>query len=305
MQAGAWVEVRSAAEIVATLDGAGAVNGVPFMPEMAAFVGRRMRIHRRADKTCVEGHGMRALGGAVLLDEVRCDGAAHDGCQRGCLMFWAEAWLRPQSESTPVPNHFEEAAALKALRALPTRDGDRYVCQSTALAAATRPLPMHGLLVDDFRAGELSAPAFAGMAVRTVINKARRVAGKPELGQITGHSGQAPRGDLGLRPGEWVRIKSAAEVKKTVGPDGKNRGLSFEPEMTRHIGAAYQVGERIERIILEESGRMVTLRNTVSLKDVNCTGSCVKNCPRANPLFWRETWLERVHEPAAIPLAAE
>src|SRR3569623_178652 len=109
MQAGAYVEVRSAAEILATLDGDGAVNGVPFMPEMVAFVGRRMRSQRRADKTCVEGHGMRALGGAVLLQEARCDGGAHDGCQRGCMMFWSVAWLRPRSQSRPVPNYIEEA----------------------------------------------------------------------------------------------------------------------------------------------------------------------------------------------------
>jgi hypothetical protein len=140
--------------------------------------------------------------------------------------------------------------------------------------------------------------------LRTLVNRVRRVFGKPELGQITGQSGKASRGDLGLRPGEWVRIKPADAVRRTVGPDGKNRGLSFEPEMTRHVGGVYQVDQPIERIILEETGQMVRLKNTVALKDVNCTGACVKNCPRANPLFWRETWLERV-QPEATALAAE
>ena len=33
-----------------------------------------------------------------MLDDLRCSGGAHAGCQASCRLFWKEAWLRPASE---------------------------------------------------------------------------------------------------------------------------------------------------------------------------------------------------------------
>ena len=41
----------------------------------------------------------------------------------------------------------------------------------------------------------------------------------------------------------------------------------------------------MQRIILEETGQMASLKNTVTLKGVVCQGTCAKNCPRSNPLY--------------------
>lgn len=307
LRAGQWIEVRQAAEILATLDERGALNGVPFMPEMVPFLGRRLRVHRRADKTCVEGGGIRELGGAVLLEGSRCDGAAHDGCQRGCLIFWPEAWLRPEEEPRPVVNLRTENEARDTLLNLATRRGELYHCQSTALPEATRPLSpwRYGLVASDLAKGEIGLAGAAGVVYRTLANRVRRLFGRGELGQLAGDAVKPRKGNLGLQPGDWVRIKSADEVTATLGPNGKNRGLSFEPEMTRHVGRTYQVDYVVERIILEESGRMAKLTRTVALKAVTCQGLCAKNCPRNNPLFWREAWLERVGAPAAAPRRQE
>ena len=306
--AGETVQVRSAAEIAATLDADGALDGVPFMPEMLAFCGRRMRVRRRADKTCVEGHyGLRKLGGTVLLDAARCDGAAHDGCQRNCLMFWKEAWLTPAAADDVVAESADplaEARARKRLAALATRDGDRYRCQSTALMAATAPQSAWNVahLVTDVRRGELSVAGFVGMIGRTLINRVRGLFGLADLGALAGDRGQAPAGDLDLQPGDWVRVLPAEAIQATLGPDGRNRGLSFEPEMSRYIGGVYQVEFVVRRIILEETGRMAKLNRTVALKTLACAGACAKNCPRANTLYWREAWLERA---AVSQIAAE
>ncbi len=310
--AGEMVEVLSAAEIAATLDGAGALDGVPFMPEMLAFCGRRMKVHRRADKTCVEGHyGLRKLGGTVLLEAARCDGAAHDGCQRNCMIFWKEAWLKPAAANSAVAapartlaDELADARARKRLAALPIRDGDRYRCQSTALMAATAPQSAWNVthLVADVRRGELSLAGFVAMIGRTLVNRARGLVGLQDLGALAGDHGQAPAGDLGLQPGEWVRVLSAEAIQATLGPDGRNRGLSFEPEMSRYIGGVYQVEFVVRRIILEETGQMAKLNRTVALKTLACAGACAKNCPRANTLYWREAWLERV---AVNAVAAE
>ena len=91
---GEVVSVRSLNEILATLDRDGKLEGLPFMPEMAQFCGATFTVHRRAEKTCVEGVGMRGLRGTVFLAGLRCDGSAHGGCERRCLLFWKEAWLK-------------------------------------------------------------------------------------------------------------------------------------------------------------------------------------------------------------------
>ena len=70
---GDLVEVRSEPEIAATLDAFGRLDGLPFMPEMVGYCGRRYRIHRRADETCVEGFGLRRMRGTVFLDDLRCE----------------------------------------------------------------------------------------------------------------------------------------------------------------------------------------------------------------------------------------
>src|ERR1700690_4405052 len=100
LSVGDWVEVRSKEEILRTLDADGQLDGMPFMPEMFAFCGKRLQVYKRAHKTCdtvfpVRG---RRVDQAVHLD-TRCDGSAHDGCQAGCLIFWKEAWLKPTSGS--------------------------------------------------------------------------------------------------------------------------------------------------------------------------------------------------------------
>ena len=52
LRAGDWVEVRSAAEILATLDERGRLDALPFMPEMLQYCGRRFRVFKSAHKTC-------------------------------------------------------------------------------------------------------------------------------------------------------------------------------------------------------------------------------------------------------------
>jgi len=92
---GQSVTVRSLSEILATLDADAKLEGMPFMPEMVPLCGKTFRVHRRAERTCVEGVGIRSMQNAVFLEGLRCDGSSHGGCQRGCLFFWKDAWLKP------------------------------------------------------------------------------------------------------------------------------------------------------------------------------------------------------------------
>ena len=142
LRPGEWVEVKGEGEILATLDERGTLDGLPFMPEMRKFCGKRFQVKSRADRTVVEKLALRRMNEAVHLRELRCDGAAHDGCCRGCLLFWKEAWLRPVSERA-----ITERAAVRA--PLPTTEGDHYFCQASELTRATRHLPaatQHGVI---------------------------------------------------------------------------------------------------------------------------------------------------------------
>jgi len=306
------VAVRSLDEILATLDADAKFEGLPFMPEMVRCCGQTFRVHRRAENTCVEGLGIRGMNDTVFLDGLRCDGSAHGGCQRGCLFFWKEAWLRPaengqshnggrrkgeggtdKSQSnpqSPIPTPTVPPCQL------PTTKGDRFYCQSTELAGATTDFPpgklrhyLHGLWV-----GEMPLRRFAYAFRLMLMNRLWRLLFGRGFYQITGEQKKTLRGELNLQPGELVEIKSPAEIKATLDAQGRNRGLSFEPEMALYCGRRYRVATPVRTIIAEETGKMVKLCNTVILDGLVCQGICVKNCPRANYLYWREIWLKRV-----------
>jgi hypothetical protein len=294
------VTVCSLAEIVATLDADAKLEGLPFMPEMVPYCGRSFRVYRRAEKTCVEGLGIRGMQNTVFLEGLRCDGSAHGGCQRGCLFFWNEAWLKPAEQGRRDESHWvgppNAQLPIANPAALPTTKGDRFYCQSTELAGATTDFSAGklGNYVRDLRLHELSWSRFGYMLWLALLNRVwRRLHGRGFY-QITGEQKKTLHAELNLQPGELVEIKSAAEIQATLDTQGRNRGLSFEAEMAAHCGRRYHVAAPVRTIIAEETGKMVQLSNTVILEGVVCQGICVKNCPRANPLYWREIWLKRV-----------
>lgn len=298
------VEVLSEGEIRATLDGAGEVDGLPFMPEMLRYCGRRFRVARRADRFCVEGIGDRTMDAAVFLEDVRCDGAAHDQCQRNCLIFWKEKWLRPANgpakpapviAASPIP---EASSPFKG-------ENGVYYCQSTQLVRATEAPAKSlsaaiGLLLADLKHKEISKGRFAWMVGLALVNKARAVFGYPPLGLLAGRAAVRSKGDLDLKSGDKVAVRPLTKIQESLDAAGKNYGLSFDPEMKFYRGT-YEVDQQVDRIILETTGKMRTLSHTVTLKGVTCQGLCAKNCPRANMIFWREIWLDKLDGEAEAP----
>lgn len=297
---GRWVRVRSEAEILATLDAEGKLEGMPFMPEMTRYFGETFRVYRRAVKTCVEGNAIRRLKDTVLLDGLRCDGAFHEGCQRNCPFFWKDAWLEPVDDPEEGLATGPQPPSGTWLDRFPTRAGERFFCQSTELLGATERLSRWDLthLLTEVRVGELSIRMFLLILVHTLANRVRELLGFQRLGQLTGSREDFTKGDLDLQPGEWVEIKPAPEIRRTLDAEGKNRGLTFEPTMVDFTEGRFQVDYPIRRIISEQTGQMIFLTHTVALKGVTCTGLCAKNCPRNNTLYWREAWLRRVEREA-------
>lgn len=308
-KSGDVVEVRSAEEIAATLDASGCFEGLMFMPEMQRFCGRRFRVFKRADKICVEYKyhmALRRLANAVTLEEVRCDGDAHDGCQRMCMIFWKECWLKPAAaDARPEPpvDWLAIMAAKKPEELPPPDPAKTYVCQATTLANATGALRMWDVrhYVRDLRSGALRPKELGKALFTTVYNKVSRASGGRDFGMLVGKQTKTPAGSLGLAPGELVRIKTKQEVEATLDTTGKNRGMYFgNEEASRHCGSTFPVLTPINRMILEDSGKMRAIKSTVLLQGTACSGLCFHGCSRHGHPMWREVWLERV-QPTAAP----
>jgi hypothetical protein len=319
---GEAVEVRSLPEILATLDATGALDGMPFMPEMAAFCGRRLAVLKRADKTCDTisrpSTGLRRMENAVHLEGTRCSGAAHGGCQAGCEIFWKEAWLKPVNKNGKgKAERGQGACTSEALAAATQRTSESgevlYRCQATELVRATTPLrPWNlGQYVRDIRSGNVRLGALlksiAWSVVRwsmehirgyrlqmRVFNAIQRLRGGAPYRILAGDRKKTPTETLDLAAGEVVEVRSVEEIQATLDPNQKNRGLYFDLEMTPYCGGSYRVRNRVERIINEATGAMMTLPGAcVILEGGICTGRYHKACPRAIYSFWREIWLRR------------
>lgn len=103
---------------------------------------------------------------------------------------------------------------------------------------------------------------------------------------------QLPDECLGLEPGELVEVKSLEEILATLDESGKFKGLYLIPEMLAFCGERFTVHKRVDRIFLEESKQVRTMRNTVLLRDVMCDGGNV-GCGKSCFYYWREIWLRR------------
>jgi hypothetical protein len=339
LRAGDWVEVRSKEEILSTLDKKGQLDGMPFMPEMFAYCGKRFPAYKRAHKTCdtvfpVRG---RRVERAVHL-ETRCDGQAHGGCQAACLIFWKESWLKPvggnapESVIAPVKADNADPSAQSVGEAEsrvwasaevsdPNGGPPRYVCQATQLPYATTNLAWWDLrqYVEDYVSGNVGlwqmfcglvyslyynlsqAGIGLGRPMRWFYDKAHPMWGGTLFPRKKGTilEGQAtPAGILNLQPGELVRVKSHAEILRTLNTEGKNRGMSWDAELVPYCGGTYRVRDCVTKTINERTGKMLEMKNPcIILEGVVCHArysECRMFCPRAIYSWWREPWLERV-----------
>lgn len=295
------VEVKSLEDIRATLDSGGAYEGVPFMPEMLSYCGRRFRVHKRADKICVERPtwlDFRRVRDTVLLEEVRCDGSAHDGCQKLCMILWKEAWLRP-APAQALPEPPIDWPAVMRLRPQPGGDIDEaktYWCQSTTVLQASELISGWDLrqYLRDLRSGAFRLVDVLFVLFLEIHNKISEKFGGREFGAVYGELTKTPVVKLGLKPGDTVRVKSRHEIVQTLDNFGRNRGLGFALDMERHCARTLPVITPVNRMILETTGKMKAISNTVLLHGAACTGLCNRTCARNSHPLWREAWLERV-----------
>ena len=331
LKAGDLVEVRSREEILSTLDERGRFENLPFMPEMLEYCGKRLRVYKRADKTCdnIGPWSIRRVKSTVHLENARCDGAGHDECEAGCLLFWKEAWLKPAEPDTvsedslyqPRPESKEMTGLctvdgiLAATRALNAEREVVYSCQATEVLSFTSPMAWWDIrqYIRDIRSGNL----LSGLSSETrtehvlewilgilqvlraviipIFNRVQSKIDAPHYPFIAGTLTKTPFEALDLEPGELVQVRSKEEIMATLNAQNRNRGLLFDSEMLRYCGGIYRVIRRVNHIIDEKTGKMMDMKYPcIVLEGVFCQSDYHRLCPRAIYSYWRENWLRRV-----------
>lgn len=104
---------------------------------------------------------------------------------------------------------------------------------------------------------------------------------------------QAPPLTESVPAGSFVRVRSLAEIFKTLDMKNERHGLLFMPEMSRHAGQRFKARRRVERVPLGrqyvEASEPVYL-----LEGLHCTGAAQGEngpCERACRLLWHADWL--------------
>jgi hypothetical protein len=296
------------------------------------------RAHKTCDTVSGRYVGRRLPDGVHL--EHRCDGQAYGGCQAGCLIFWKEAWLKPiastggsqvlptgdlsRTDGSHLGLRCTEDDVWKATKHQQPGHETRYCCQATQLLNFTRPLKwwdarqyvetyssgnaalrqiFRGLAYLTYCYGTLAYKDGWGRPARWLYDRFQAATGGIPFPRRKGRipvGNPTPRCDLGLRPGDLVRVKAYEEILATLDTAGSNRGLSFDAELVPYCGKVYRVKTCVEKFIDEKTGKMKTLKTpAVILEGVNCRALYSGQrtfCPRSIHLWWRENWLERVSE---------
>jgi hypothetical protein len=301
LRVGDWVEVLSQDEILATLASDGTCEGLPFMPQMAAFCGRRFQVSKRAHKVCdtVNATGGRRMRNAVFLEGLQCDGQPYGGCEMECRFFWKNAWLKavdgPAAAEAVPPrplnvvrfgrNELEQLALRHTInRDKSTPQSVSYSCQATAIPDATTPLSVWepGQYIEDYRSGNATLREIVGVlaflvydtvagaglglgsAMRWLYDRVQSLRGGHPYPVRPGKlplGAPTPAGQLNLEAGETVRVKSQNEVLATVTEDLKNRGMGFHAEMVPNCERTFRVEKRLRRLLNEKTGHLVELKN--------------------------------------------
>lgn len=329
LSAGDWVEVRSKEEILRTLDARGQLDGMPFMPEMFRFCGRKFQVSKRAHKTCdyttQYPYRTRRLKDTVHF-ETRCDGEAHGGCQAGCLLFWKTAWLKPASQNSNAPltqietspagaGCSESAVWASTEISDPSGGTPTYVCQATQVPHATTYLAWWDVrqYFEDYWSGNVGLGrivsglvysvyyhiAQAGIGLGPVMrwfydrfHPLWRGTPFPRKPGLIPEGKPTPAATLNLQAGELVRVKTHDEILKTVDAASKNRGMYWDAELVPYCGGTYRVLKRVTKLIDEKTSKMVEMKTPCFILDTVVCQARFSPCRMLCPKAMYPYWRE-------------
>jgi hypothetical protein len=103
----------------------------------------------------------------------------------------------------------------------------------------------------------------------------------------------------GFYEGDWVEVKSMAEIKITLDNQLRCKGLEFMPGMSQFCGNRLRIRKTVRAIFDERAWRMLKIKKTYLLEDAICDGRGMyekEGCDRCCYYFWKENWLKRLPE---------
>jgi hypothetical protein len=108
---------------------------------------------------------------------------------------------------------------------------------------------------------------------------------------------QAPDSESsGLKPGDWVRVRSKEEIQATLNSWKELKGCAFLDEMWQYCGTEQKVLQSMQRFLDERDYKVKKCKGIILLDGVLCHGTPVfGRCDRCCHLFWREEWMEILH----------
>ncbi len=108
----------------------------------------------------------------------------------------------------------------------------------------------------------------------------------------------SPPQEAGLRPGQWVRVRSKHEIESTLNRQRRNRGMEFGLDMLACCGGSYRVAARVDRVLNESTGELLHFKlPSILLEGAHANGGTVLT-PQNEFYFWREIWLDPHPAPA-------
>ena len=96
-----------------------------------------------------------------------------------------------------------------------------------------------------------------------------------------------------LRAGDWVEVRSADEILRSLGSDGTLEKMPFMPEMLKYCGKRFRISAIAHKTCdpaHKTGGRR--LLNAVHLEGLRCDGGSHGGCQAACLLFWKTDWLK-------------
>jgi len=108
-----------------------------------------------------------------------------------------------------------------------------------------------------------------------------------------------------IKSGEYVRVRSEAEIRGMLNYWGQLKGCTFMPEMRPYCGTTQRVLKRVERFVDERDYSAKKTHGIILLEGVHCQGTAdYGRCDRACFYFWREEWLEKIPQENILSMAS-
>jgi len=174
-----------------------------------------------------------------------------------------------------------------------------FTCQSRGIVDASSPLSRWDLrrYMWNLTSGVYRPLEYLQTVLTSFSNRVHKLLNQPKDTKLAGRLRRTPTKSLDLQPGDPVKVKSKGEILQTLDYNGRNRGLEFTLEMEKHCGKIFRVLKQLDKMIVEQTGTLREISNTVLLEGAFCDGKAHRACPRNCYCLWREIWLEKIQTP--------